>query len=56
MNEIRFWDYGMIIYNGFVFFGDVHSHEGSPKWMAYFMDNSMNMDDLGIPLFQETSM
>ena len=25
-----------------------------PKWMVYFMENPIKMDDLGIPLFLET--
>ena len=24
------------------------------KWMVYFMENPMKMDDLGVPLFLET--
>ena len=28
---------------------------GSPKWLVYFMENPIKMDDLGVPLFQETS-
>ena len=27
---------------------------GTPKWMVHFMENPMKMDDLGVPLFQET--
>ena len=29
---------------------------GSPKWLVYFMENPIKMDDLGVPLFQETSI
>ena len=25
-----------------------------PKWMVYFMENTIKMDDLGVPLFLET--
>jgi len=24
---------------------------GSPKWMVYFMENPIKMDDLGVPPF-----
>ena len=24
---------------------------GTPKWMVYFMENPIKMDDLGVPLF-----
>ena len=27
---------------------------GIPKWMVYFMENPIKMDDLGVPLFLET--
>ena len=27
---------------------------GPPKWMVYFMENPIKMDDLGVPLFLET--
>ena len=27
-----------------------------PKWMVYFMENPIKMDDLGVPLFLETSL
>jgi hypothetical protein len=26
------------------------------KWMVYFMENPFKMDDLEVPLFQETSI
>ena len=26
----------------------------TPNWMAYFMENPIKMDDLGVPLFLET--
>ena len=26
------------------------------KWMVYFMENPIKMDDLEVPLFQETSI
>ena len=29
---------------------------GTPKWMVYFMENPIKMDDLGVPLFLETPM
>ena len=25
-----------------------------PKWMVYFMENPIKMDELGVPLFLET--
>jgi hypothetical protein len=28
---------------------------GSPKWMVYFSENPIKIDDLGVPPFQETS-
>ena len=29
---------------------DFHSHGGTPyKWMVYFMENPMKMDDLDVP-------
>ena len=28
---------------------------GTPKWMVKIMENPMKMDDLGVPLFSETS-
>ena len=27
---------------------------GTPKWMVFVRENPMKMDDLGVPLFQET--
>jgi hypothetical protein len=27
-----------------------------PKWVVYFMDNPIKMDDLGVPPFQETTI
>ena len=27
---------------------------GPPKWMVYFMENPIKIDDLGVPLFLET--
>ena len=29
---------------------------GTPKWMVKIMENPIKMDDLGVPLFSETSM
>ena len=29
-------------------------NSGTPKWMVYFMENPIKMDDLGVPLFLET--
>ena len=34
----------------------VSKNRGTPKWMVYFMENLINMDDLGVPLFLETSI
>ena len=33
---------------------DVSKNIGTPKWMVYFMENAIKMDDLGVPLFLET--
>ena len=33
---------------------DVSKNKGTQKWMAYFMENPMKIDDLGVPLFLET--
>ncbi len=33
---------------------DVSKNNGTPKWMVYFMENSIKMDDFGVPLFLET--
>ena len=30
--------------------------EKNPKWMVKVMENPIKMDDLGVPLFSETSM
>ena len=33
----------------------VSKNRGGPqKWMVYFMENPIKMDDLGVPLFLET--
>ena len=32
----------------------VSKNTGTPKWMVYFMENPIKMDDLGVPLFLET--
>ena len=33
----------------------VSKNKGTPKWMVYFMENPIKMDDLGVfPLFLET--
>ena len=32
----------------------VSKNSGTPKWMVYFMENPINMDELGVPLFLET--
>ena len=49
---------------GYVFFNGKHGltdsymgvskNNGTPKWMVYFMENPIKMDDLGVPLFLET--
>ena len=33
---------------------DVSKTRGIPKWMVYFMENPIKIDDLGVPLFLET--
>ncbi len=32
----------------------VSKNSGTPKWMVYFMENPIKMDDLGVPLLLET--
>ena len=32
----------------------VSKNRGTPKWMVKIMENSIKMDDLGVPLFLET--
>ena len=34
----------------------VSKNRGTPKWMVYNMENPVKMDDLGLPLFLETSI
>ena len=34
---------------------DVSKNKGTPKWMVKIMENPIQMDDLGVPLFLETS-
>ena len=34
----------------------VSKNRGTPKWMAKIMENPIKMDDLGVPLFSETSI
>ena len=36
-------------------YGGFHSHVDTPKWLI-FKGNPFKMDDLGVPLFQETSI
>jgi len=33
----------------------VSKNRGTPKWMVKIMENPIKMDDLGVPLFSETS-
>ncbi len=33
----------------------VSKNRGSPKWMVKIMENPIKRDDLGVPLFLETS-
>ena len=33
---------------------DVSKNGGTPKWMVKIMENPIEMDDLGVPLFLET--
>ena len=35
-------------------FMGVSKNRGTPKWMVYFMENTIKIDDLGVPLFLET--
>ena len=32
----------------------VSKNNGTPKWMVKIMENTIKMDDLGVPLFLET--
>ena len=34
----------------------VSKNKGTPKWMVKIMENPIKMDDLGVPLFSETSI
>ena len=34
----------------------VSKNWGTPKWMVKIMENPLKMDDLGVPLFSETSI
>ena len=34
----------------------VSKNRGTPKWMMKIMENPIKMDDLGVPLFSETSI
>ena len=34
----------------------VSKNKGTPKWMVKIMENPIRMDDLGVPLFLETSI
>ena len=34
----------------------VSKNRGTPKWMVKIMENPIKMDDLGVPLFSETSI
>ena len=33
----------------------IFKNSGIPKWMVKIMENPINMDDLGVPLFLETA-
>ena len=35
---------------------DVSENRGTPKWMVYNGESYFLMDDLGVPLFLETSI
>ena len=34
----------------------VSKNRATPKWMVKIMENPIEMDDLGVPLFSETSI
>ena len=44
-----------IAVNDSIYMG-VSKNSGTPKWMVKKMENPINMDDLGVPLFSETSI
>ena len=37
-------------------YGGFHRHGDPQKWMVYFMENPISMDDSGVAVFQETSI
>ena len=41
---------------GFSFNMGVSKNKSTPKWMVKIMENPVKMDDLGLPLFLETSI
>ena len=50
-----------IIYISYIYvfyiYMEVSINGGTPNsWMVYFMENPLNMDDLRVPPFQETSI
>ena len=44
-----------VIYLFYTYMG-VSKNRGTPKWMVKIMENPIKMDDLGVPLFLETSI
>ena len=41
----------------YILYMEVSINGGTPNsWMVYFMENPLNMDDLRVPPFQETSI
>ena len=47
-------DFIIILYHIYIYMG-VSKNRGSPKWMVKIMENPIKRDDLGVPLFLETS-
>ena len=62
MGGVHKWDNNgnTMVNNGNIVVNDenmVGFHNGgTPKWMVYFMENAMKMDDLGVLLFQEPTI
>ena len=45
---------GCSLFSSKMAYMDVAKNRGTPKWMVYFMENPIKIDDLGVPFFWET--